>query len=458
MKSFSLLLGLYFLSQVFALGLPSAWGQDTKPEPMPAKTGEQMAPTDAARAEFIAALDIIAKPISSATVSRATVETTSRAKFGGQEATNEKAVYQIASSAPKNFTVYYKSPDQPFRIFCNGEQAAVLVSPQAYFVTEVPESLQAAVLTLPVPLGPYPELILALTLCGVDPKLSLLTDMASTEIVDRDPYDNTAAVHLRGVQLDGVKWDLWIGTEPTRLQPLRMLLDLTEVVKSEEGAALPADFTYEVEVNFTQWRINGSMDAKLFTLIPPADAVQYKSLDDYFQATSNKDPAHELIGQTAPDFEAVLFAHETAPAIKEPADTPGHRVKLSDLKDKIVVLDFWATWCGPCVEAMPIVAGVTKNFADRGVEFYAINAGETIDDVVGFFAGKELKPNVLLDPDGKISDAFKANAIPQTVIVGKQGRVEIVHVGYSSLAEFEQELSDQLEVLASGGTLIPEVK
>jgi len=85
-----------------------------------------------------------------------------------------------------------------------------------------------------------------------------------------------------------------------------------------------------------------------------------------------------------------------------------------------------------------------------------VNAGETDEDVQRFFETAKVKPKVLLDPAGEISSAFKADAIPQTVIVGKDGRIEIVHVGYLTLESLEQDLGDQLEILASGGTLLPD--
>jgi len=102
---------------------------------------------------------------------------------------------------------------------------------------------------------------------------------------------------------------------------------------------------------------------------------------------------------------------------------------------------------------MPVIDSVTKRFADKGVKFYAVNAGETEAEVRAFFETSKVKPNVLLDPSGEISNRFKAEAIPQTVIIGKDGTVQVVHVGYSSLESFEKELGEQLEVLASGGSL-----
>jgi len=408
-----------------------------------------------ARAAAAAAMDIVGQRMKAAKSIRATVEMTIRSKVGEESLSAENSVYQMASLAPNLYTAYLKSTEQSFRIFCDGKTTSVLLSPTAYYEAPTAESLQAVVDNLPVPLGPYPEPVMALTLCGVDPKESLMRDMESLEIVDREPYNNTASIHIRGVQADGVSWDLWLATVEEHAQPLRMVIDLTKIVGSNDGSELPKDFSYELELLFKRWRIDGDMAPNLFTFKAPQDAVKYESLNDYNESMS-ADAPHILTGQTAPDFDAVLYQPATDKEADSGVDTAAPTVTLSDLKGKVVVLDFWATWCGPCINAMPVISGVANRFADRGVEFYAVNAGETDEDVQRFFETAKVKPKVLLDPAGEISSAFKADAIPQTVIVGKDGRIEIVHVGYLTLESLEQDLGDQLEILASGGTLLPD--
>lgn len=448
----------FLLLGLTGLFAPCTWAQESKLE-NPTQAAEPDPKAAQASASVAAALDIVGRKIKAAKVSRATVELTSRARIGDQEISNEKAVYQIASASPNRYTVYYKTEPQSFRVFCDGEKSSVLVSPQAYFKTPVPDSLQSVVTNLPVPMGPYPEPVMALTLCGVDPKESLMVDMESVEIVDRESLNQTPAVHLRGTQLDGVSWDLWLATSKEQAQPLKMVIDLTKVVQSDQGPELPEGFAYEIELLFTLWRVNVEIDPKLFILNPPADAVEYKSLDDYYRSEIATAGQQKGIGKPAPDFEAVLFNHGAAQQdAAQTADGEVTKVKLSGLKGKIVVLDFWATWCGPCIEAMPVLTAVTGTFADRDVVFYAVNVGEPADDVARFFADKEFKPNVLLDASATMADSFQADAIPQTVIVGKDGRIESVHVGYATLEAFEKELKEQLEVLASGGTLIPETE
>ena len=71
---------------------------------------------------------------------------------------------------------------------------------------------------------------------------------------------------------------------------------------------------------------------------------------------------------------------------------------LAEHKSKnIVILDFWATWCGPCVRAMPITDKIAKQYASKGVVLYAVNQKEDAKTVRGFLSKHKLKLNVLLD-------------------------------------------------------------
>ena len=115
------------------------------------------------------------------------------------------------------------------------------------------------------------------------------------------------------------------------------------------------------------------------------------------------------------------------------------------------MLDFWATWCAPCVAAMPVLQEVTSEFADKDVVFLAVNVGEDLELVKSFLEKQDIDLDVVLDPGGKISDAFRADAIPQTVVVGKSGVIESVHMGFPGADELRQRLTDELSVLSVGG-------
>jgi hypothetical protein len=100
---------------------------------------------------------------------------------------------------------------------------------------------------------------------------------------------------------------------------------------------------------------------------------------------------------------------------------------------------------------MPDIERVAKKFADRGLVLYAVNVGEDAETITEFLKSRELDVPVAMDLDNTISQQYHASGIPQTVLIGKDGKVQVVHVGFSpNLAD---ELSKQIEELLAGKDL-----
>jgi len=118
----------------------------------------------------------------------------------------------------------------------------------------------------------------------------------------------------------------------------------------------------------------------------------------------------------------------------------------------IVVLDFWATWCPPCRKALPILAEVTAGYADKDVVFYAVNISEEKDKINAFLAKEKFKCNVALDKDAAVAKLYNVDGIPQSVIIGKDGLVQVVHVGL--VADLKDKLKKELEDLIAGKSLV----
>jgi thioredoxin-like negative regulator of GroEL len=94
-----------------------------------------------------------------------------------------------------------------------------------------------------------------------------------------------------------------------------------------------------------------------------------------------------------------------------------------------VVLEFWATWCGPCLQSMPLVEGVVREFADRDVELVAVNLEEQPGVVKSLLDRHKLKVPVALDRDGVVAAKYAVTAIPQTVVIDRDGKVVRLFVG-----------------------------
>lgn len=125
-----------------------------------------------------------------------------------------------------------------------------------------------------------------------------------------------------------------------------------------------------------------------------------------------------LIGQAAPEFSGEAI--------------DGAPIALGDLRGRVVVLDFWATWCGPCIAAMPTMRDLASRFEDKGVVFVGVSldapdAKAAIRDVV---ARERLPYRQFHDARGAVSEAYGVSGIPCVVLIDRQGMVRNVQVGF----------------------------
>jgi thiol-disulfide isomerase/thioredoxin len=109
----------------------------------------------------------------------------------------------------------------------------------------------------------------------------------------------------------------------------------------------------------------------------------------------------------------------------------GTNLPLSSLKGKVVVLDFWATWCPPCRRGLPMVAQVAMGEHDRGVEFFAINTTDSKEVAEKYLRKNNLDVPLVLDQDKSNAMALRAFNIPYIVIINKKGNIQSIHEGYS---------------------------
>jgi len=130
------------------------------------------------------------------------------------------------------------------------------------------------------------------------------------------------------------------------------------------------------------------------------------------------------VGQPAPDFTL--------------EDLSGHPVTLSSYRNqKVVLMDFWATWCGPCRMEMPDLQAMGEKFKDVSFEILSLNQGESADQVRDFLQRRKYTFHALLDSDNAVGNQFGVQAIPTLILVDKKGVVRFIRVGY---AENEDDL------------------
>ena len=134
------------------------------------------------------------------------------------------------------------------------------------------------------------------------------------------------------------------------------------------------------------------------------------------------------VGKPAPDFQF------------QGAD--GQPISLSDLQGSPVLLNFWATWCGPCAYEMPYLQQIWDGWQDKGLLLLAINVSESPSDVEGFMQSHGFSFPVLLDSAGTLAEQYGALYLPASFFIDKEGILQEVHVGpFQSTAEIEENLS-----------------
>jgi peroxiredoxin len=110
----------------------------------------------------------------------------------------------------------------------------------------------------------------------------------------------------------------------------------------------------------------------------------------------------------------------------------GGAFTLADSLGKVIVLDFWATWCGPCVKSLPGLIEQMSGFPDDKVVFLAVNQAESEEQVQQFLDARELMMPVAFDADGKVARTYGVDGIPHTVVIDRDGKVAFVKTGYET--------------------------
>ncbi len=121
------------------------------------------------------------------------------------------------------------------------------------------------------------------------------------------------------------------------------------------------------------------------------------------------------VGKAAPDFEL--------------QNLEGQSISLSDLKGKPVLINFWATWCGPCVFEMPYLQEIHDEWSGKGLMVLAINRGESSSKVEQFLQSNNLSLPVLLDTKLDVFRRYNIRSIPTTFFIDKDGIIQVKVIG-----------------------------
>ena len=164
-------------------------------------------------------------------------------------------------------------------------------------------------------------------------------------------------------------------------------------------------------------------------------AVTALAVTALFPSTS---AAQGLIGERAPEFRLL--------------DVDGNEVSSRELRGNVVVLDFWAVWCGPCQRALPFYQSLLDKYADRGLVVMGLHVDDRMpppDEIKGYLERRGVSYTNLISTR-QVDDAYLIEAMPTTYILDRDSRIRDFHVGYNPETTPPRIEEAVLELVGSG--------
>jgi len=150
---------------------------------------------------------------------------------------------------------------------------------------------------------------------------------------------------------------------------------------------------------------------------------------------------------------AALLAASSAQALEKGApapqfDLPGldGAIKLAKLQGKVVYVDFWASWCGPCRQSFPWMNEMQSRYGAKGLQIIGVNVDAKTDDARQFLVTTPARFAIAFDPQGATPRSYGIKGMPSSVLIGPDGKVLLEHFGFreADRAELESKIQSAL--------------
>lgn len=148
------------------------------------------------------------------------------------------------------------------------------------------------------------------------------------------------------------------------------------------------------------------------------------------------------------NMAAPVLAAETAPVFSGTDLNSGRQVSLEEHRGKVVFVDFWASWCPPCLVSLPAFDQMYREINDPGFEIIAVNVDEDTADGVSFLEQHPVSYPVLSDPEGKIGIPWNIRSLPRSFLLNQEGEIVQVYKRFK-IGDEEQIKRAVKELLAS---------
>lgn len=146
------------------------------------------------------------------------------------------------------------------------------------------------------------------------------------------------------------------------------------------------------------------------------------------------------IRPVSPGDVAPLFA---LPAVDHRGAISGERVRLQELRGDVVVVEFWATWCGPCKQSLPSVERVYRRYRDRGLQVISVNTDNPAH-ARRIMNGRGYTMPLYVD-DGRAANAYKVESVPHLVVIDKHGLIRHIHRGFQGESTLDRQVARLLD-------------
>jgi len=308
---------------------------------------------------------------------------------------DQSFTFTMAYLAPGKFRYERKGDDGTLLLGSTGEKTYAFDGASNQYVSkDAPKKVRLAELD-PMLAGMLQHECLSLALALSDDVPGTITDgvesVSSGEIT-------TGGLQLKTLTVSTRASDVVLSFDPVTHLLYSQTSDISRYVKASGGQNVKAAQITWVYDN----KRGDKLDTKQFAWAPPAGAREMRPPED----------PTAMIGKPAPAFSLTGL--------------DGKTVSSADLKDSVYVLDFWATWCGPCREALPKLDALYQVNKAAGLKVFALDQmaqPETKEAAQQFVTDTKLGIPVLLDTDNKVAEAYQVETLPQTVVVGRDGNV-----------------------------------
>ncbi|HET9943333.1 MAG TPA: redoxin family protein [Terriglobia bacterium] len=244
----------------------------------------------------------------------------------------------------------------------------------------------------------------------------------------------TKTARQESITIDGTVYDCWVLTSSVKLPAQagmggqvsdgvmtswvdkKLLFEVQEEIAytvkvAPANGAAPLEYRSKIIQVAHNLKVDQPVDGTLFAYTPPADAREQAP-----QIAGRVD----LTGKDAPSFRGVSL--------------DGKVYSSEELKGKPVLLDFWASWCGPCIKSMPTMEKLYADYRSQGLVVLAIDVGEKRETVEKFLTTKPMSYPVIMGDEAGIPSAYGVTGFPTFVMIGPDGKVAAHQLGFNEPA------------------------